>query len=130
MAIRKPTKTRWHESRQAALEMNTEVAVMLDTRGREIRTKHVEQGKATLERGGAFLPCTAKIALVINTACPSLTRICTNTPTLVSEFCSMTGKSNCAWSRLHPLMWSVELNTAGVLKNSKGVNLPDNENRF
>ena len=116
--------------RQAAQSLGATVAIMVDTRGREIRTGQLRGGKALLERNQRFSlfadGARAGDQTGVSVTHPSLAaHVAAGDRVLIDDgqielIVTATGKDE--------IICRVEC--GGILHNSKGVNLPDNRNIY
>ena len=109
--------------RQVRDELGAAAAVMLDTKGPEIRVGTLEGGEALLETGGAFTLTTENIvggARRVSISYPGLpAQIAPGTRILLDD-----GKIELRARQIEKTEIVCEVVTGGVLKNRKGVNIP------
>ena len=115
--------------KQAAKEVNTTVAIMVDNRGREIRTQSLERDAVTLIRGQLFtLYGDGRLG---NEEGVSLTFSDLHRHAREGERILLDdGQMELRVGRLLPDAVECEVICGGVLKTSKGVNFPDNTDAF
>lgn len=110
--------------RRMSEELNIPIAVMLDTKGPEIRLGTFEQGRVELKKGQTFTLCTHDV--VGTSECASITYA--NLPQDVSEgssiliddgLISMTVRAVTATGIV------CTVNNDGVVSDRKGINVPD-----
>ena len=118
--------------RLAAQSLEATVAIMVDTRGREIRTgklgeKH--RGKLLLERNQSFSLFGAARAgdeLGVSTTCPDLFELVkTGDRVLIDD-----GQIELIVTGAHAGEIQCRVECGGVLRDGKGVNLPDNNDAY
>ena len=119
----------WLRVRQAAAQMNTTIAIMLDTRGREIRTKKVKDGQALIERHQGFTlygDDQLGDATGVSTTYDNL-----HQHALVGDRILLDdGQLELAVTEIQSPHVVCRVVCGGVLRNNKGVNLPDNKTAF
>lgn len=111
--------------RRAAQSLHATVAVMVDTRGREIRTGKLENGKLLLERNqpySLFGDGRTGNERGVSTTHPDLSRhVKAGDRVLVDD-----GQIELSVTASTPREIRCRVECGGVLRDSKGVNLPDN----
>ena len=118
-----------HRVRQAASAMQTDIAIMADTRGREIRTCEVKDGSVTLERGQSFvLYGDHRIG---NTDGVSITQSTLHDHVKLRERILLDdGQIELLVTELKDGAVRCSVECGGVLGSNKGVNLPDSSTAF
>ena len=115
--------------REAAAELNATLAIMVDTRGREIRTGQIANGELLLQRGQAYsLYKDGRIgdADGVSTTHPDLSRdLKIGERVLIDD-----GQIELIVVDPQPDEIKCRVEYGGILRNSKGVNLPDNANAY
>lgn len=115
--------------RQAASAMQTDIAVMVDTRGREIRTCEVEDGSVALDRGQRFV--LYNDGRIGTREGVSVTHGNLHDHLKLRERVLLDdGQIELVVTELSEGAVSCEVECGGVLGNNKGVNLPDNVSAF
>ena len=115
--------------RQAAAEMGTTVAVMVDTKGREIRTGTMENGSVLLKRHQPF-------SIHCNEAPGNENAVSVTHPRLHEHaqpgdrILIDDGQIELIVNESSPQGIHCTVECGGVLKESKGVNLPDSKTAF
>ena len=115
--------------RQVAQQLNSTVAIMVDTRGREIRTGSVQDGEVALEREQTF-------SLFGDGRCGDQNGVSLSHPNL-GQYLKIgdrvlidDGQLELIVSELLEQEIRCRVECGGDLRNSKGVNLPDNNDAF
>ena len=115
--------------RQAAEEMNTTVAVMVDTKGREIRTGSMENGSVLLKRHQAFVVyCDDRAGNEsgVSVSHPRMYEHVEPGDRILLD----DGQIELIVETSLPEGIACRIECGGVLKESKGVNLPDSKTAF
>ena len=111
--------------KQAAAETGTIVAIMVDNRGREIRTQSMENGSVSLERGQTY--CLYGDGRTGNAEGVSLTFSRLHHHAKVGERILLDdGQIELRVEKLLADAVQCTVVAGGILKTSKGVNFPDN----
>ena len=115
--------------RAAAQEVNATVAIMVDTKGREIRTDKLEKDSALLERHQKFaIYCDGRlgdengVSISHNTL---FKHVSIGERILLDD-----GQIELIVSSADKDVIHTKVECGGVLRNTKGVNLPDNKTAF
>ena len=118
-----------HRVRAVAQELGITLAVMMDTRGREIRTGKLEQGRVQLDRGQAY-------SLYADGRLGDSTGFSTNHPDLYRHVAPGhrilldDGSIELVVTDVEAEVIRCRVECAGVLLDSKGVNLPDSTSAY
>ncbi len=115
--------------RQAAVNMNTSIAVMLDTRGREIRTGELKDGQAILERHQSFT-LYSDIRLGDENGVSITYQDLYRHAIIGDRILLDDGQIELIVTKIQSPDVICRVEYGGLLRNSKGVNLPDNKTAF
>ncbi len=115
--------------RQAAANMNTSIAVMLDTRGREIRTRELQDGQAMLERHQSFTLYGEDRPGDLNGVSITYQNLYKHA-VIGDRILLDDGQIELIVTEIHDPNVICRVEYGGLLRNSKGVNLPDNKTAF
>jgi pyruvate kinase len=115
--------------RTAAHEVKATVAIMVDTKGREIRTDKLEKGSALLERHQEFvIYCDGRLGNENGVSISHTTlykHVSTGERILLDD-----GQIELTVTGIDQNVIHTKVECGGVLRNTKGVNLPDNKTAF
>ena len=115
--------------RTAAQEMNATVAIMVDTKGREIRTDKLEKDSALLDRHQTFaIYCDGRLGNENGVSISHNTlykHVSTGERILLDD-----GQIELIVTDTDKDVIHTKVECGGVLRNTKGVNLPDNKTAF